>query len=619
MHRREFLILGLASSTSALGLGCGPTPAPETPKPMQAAAGSSDGPRLRALLERIFREQLRASPESVTALGFDRGDGARAKSQLDERSIASDERRVQRQKGFLADLRAIDRARLSKADALHYDTVVYAFDTLVRATEQFDYGDKSDSAPYVISQLHGAYQFIPDFLDSQHRIEQKADAEAYIARLDAFSKVLDQETERATREGDRGILPPDFIVAKALIQLEKLRAAPAAETSLVGSVARRAREKQIAGEWEARATRLVEGPVRAALDRQIALLQRWRTKAVHDAGVWRLPRGDAYYAFGAKLHTTTALRADEIHALGLERVAEIAGRVDALMRGQGMSTGTVGERFAALAKDARFVHPNTDAGKAELLQDLRGKVRALEAKLPDYFGALPKARLEVKRVPPDIEAGQPRGRYDVGAIDGSRPGVYSINLRDTSEWAKWYLPTFAYHEGIPGHHLQMTLALEAPDTPMLRKTLSFDAYSEGWALYAEQLADEMGVYDRDPLGRIGMLQSLLFRAVRLVVDSGLHAKRWGREQAIRYMRETLGDPEGKVATEVERYTVWPGQACSYEIGHTRWLALRQYAKEKLGAKFDIRRFHDAALLPGAMPLEVLERVIHDWVRDLASS
>jgi uncharacterized protein (DUF885 family) len=263
-------------------------------------------------------------------------------------------------------------------------------------------------------------------------------------------------------------------------------------------------------------------------------------------------------------------------------------------------------------EDKRFLYPNTDAGKETLIADLNVKVQAVQAKLPQWFGALPKAKVEIKRIPKYTEAGAPGGYYNNGSLDGTRPGQYYINLRDTAEVPSWTLPTLTYHESIPGHHLQLSLQQEA-DLPMIRRLSFFSAYIEGWALYAEQLADEMGMYDTDPWGRIGYLHDAALRAVRLVVDTGLHAMRWSREQAIRYFVDTIGDQDTAAATEVERYCVWPGQACAYMLGKLEWLKLRDQAKARLGARFDIRRFHDAGLLSGAMPLEVLDAVIADWI------
>ncbi len=602
LDRRLFLATAAASALSARAFAA------------EAAGNPAEAKKLDDLLDRIFKEQLKESPQGMTSLGLDKGEGQWAKSKLDDASRAGAERMIGLEKAWLKELETVDRKALAGVPATNYDTVHYLGSLTLTGAEEFRYGASGYPAPYVLSQLTGAYQQVPDFLDNQHVVETQADAEAYLSRLNAFAKVMDDETARAKEDAAAHVVPPDFIIATALTQMKKLRATPVASTSLVSSLARRAKDKHIAGDWEGKASAIVSGPVWAALDRQIALLEAWRPHAVHDAGVSRLPHGEAYYAFSTRYQTTTQMKSEEIHQLGLQVVGELSGQADALFKAQGMSQGTVGQRMAALFKDPRFIYPNTDAGKADLLAYLNGLVKAISGKLPAYFGALPKAGLEIRRVPAAIEAGAPGGYYQPGTLDGSRPGAYYINLRDTAEVPRWTLPTLTYHEGVPGHHLQGTLALETPGIPMIRRVMWFAGYGEGWALYSEQLADEMGMYAEDPWGRLGYLHDAIFRGVRLVVDSGLHAKGWSREQAIKYYTETIGDPETVATTEVERYCVWPGQACSYMIGKQTWLRLRAAARAALGPRFDIRKFHDEGLLTGAMPLEILEGRIDGWVK-----
>jgi len=330
-------------------------------------------------------------------------------------------------------------------------------------------------------------------------------------------------------------------------------------------------------------------------------------KASHDAGVWRLPEGEAYYAASLVTWATTSKKPAKIHQMGLELVKDHTARIDTLMRQIGMTQGTVGKRLRAMYEDPQYLYANTDAAKEALLADLNARVQRVRAKLPSYFATLPKARVEIKRVPKEIEAGAPGGYYQDPSLDGKRPGIYWINLRDSAEQPKWTLPTLTYHEGIPGHHLQGSIQQEAK-LPLIRRVSFYGAYMEGWALYAEQLAAEMGEYDKDPAGYIGYLHNSMFRAVRLVVDTGIHSEKWTREQAVRYVVDTLGDPESASITEVERYCVWPGQACTYMLGKLTFLAQRARAQKVLGANYDIRKFHDAMLLPGAMPLELLERI-----------
>jgi uncharacterized protein (DUF885 family) len=260
-----------------------------------------------------------------------------------------------------------------------------------------------------------------------------------------------------------------------------------------------------------------------------------------------------------------------------------------------------------LYKDPKYLYPDTDAGREMLLADLNRRVQSVWAKLPRYFGALPKAKLEIRRAPPEREVGSVIGYYTSGSLDGTRPGVYWINLRDTSEAPKWFVSDVTYHEGIPGHHLQGSLQREL-DLPLIRKVSSFTAYIEGWALYAEQLAFEMGEYDSDPIGHCGQLHSALLRAARMVMDTGIHSMKWSRERAVQYYVDLLGEPEASAASEVERYCIWPGQACSYTLGKLKFLELRERAQKRQGSKFDIRKFHDAVLLPGAVPLDILDRL-----------
>jgi uncharacterized protein (DUF885 family) len=443
----------------------------------------------------------------------------------------------------------------------------------------------------------------------------KGDADAYLARLRAFAAVLDEETERLRHDAGVKVVPPDFILDRTLEQMHTLRSATPAESILSTSLASRVGKLGISGTYGADAARLVETEVYPALDRQAALLRELRPKAVHEASVRRLPEGATFYQVALRAGTTTDMSPEEVHKLGLDQARDLSARMDTLLREQGHTGGTVSERAQALAKDPQYLYPNTDAGRQQILDYCNGLIKALQPHLPKYFRLLPKAPVEIRRVPAYTEAGAPGGYYQIPALDGSRPGAFYINLRDTSEWSRWKLPTLVYHESEPGHHFQLALVLEMPKLPLIRKAGGgFSANTEGWALYAEQLVDEMGVYDADPLGRLGMLQSELFRAARCVVDTGLHAKGWSREQAIDYMVNTTGDNRTAMTTEVERYCTWPGQATSYKVGQTRWLKLREQARRRLGAKFDIRDFHDVGLSAAPMPLSVLDRVVDDWLK-----
>ena len=613
LDRRRLLVTtaALAAAPALPSLAAAPDAAVPPPPATPAAA---EGAKMLKMFNDLVQEILDRSPEAATSVGFDLGARAHQRGELSDHSLAALARYKQQDIADLDRLHTIKRDILSPADKVSYDVVNYVSSASVKGEETFDYAGGGLQGPYVVSQLTGAYQGTPDFLASQHPVKTKADAEYYLSRLAAFKTSLDQDLAQVRHDDALGVSPPDFILDKTLTQLTALRSPGADKSNLVQSLVSRAKAANIDGDWEARASKIYVSDIQPALDLQIEVVKALRTKASHDAGVWRLPKGDEYYAQSLAQATTTTMSPDEVHKLGLEMVAKLSAEVDVLMRKQGYTKGTVGERYRALYQDPKYHYPNTDTGKEKLLADLNDKVAAVTKKLPAYFGVLPKAPLVIKRVPKETEAGAPGGYYNGASLDGSRPGMYYINLRDTAEVPSWTLPTLTYHEGIPGHHLQISIAQEAP-LPIIRRVIGFNAYQEGWALYSEQLANEIGMYDDDPLGRIGYLHDAIFRGVRLVVDSGMHHFKWSREKAVKYYVDSIGDQEASAITEIERYVVWPGQACSYMVGKLTWLRLRAKAKAALGPKFDIRKFHDAALTNGAMPLAVLETVIDQYIAD----
>ena len=600
MHRRHFIAGGAAATLAAA--------APVAAQVASDAAppGANDA-RLRAMLDRFFYARLDGSPEQATRLGLDTGARAALKSRLDDSSEAGRTRDLARAKAELAELRSIAPASLSPRARLDHEIVLYQLTRAIAGATRFTYGDSLGRfSPYVISQLTGPYRDVPDFLESQARVRDAAEADAYLARLDAFPGAIDDSVARQRADAARGVFAPDYILDTSLKQLAAIRDQPAAATVMVATFATKLKAAGLPDSYATRAERIVDQRVFPALDRQRALVADLRANAVHAAGCWRLPDGDAYYAAAAEAATTVAMSGDEIHRLGLAQVAEISARIDSILKTQGLTQGSVGARLVALNQRPDQLFPNTDAGREALLAQLNRQIAAMSKRLPEAFATLPKAPVEVRRVPPTIQAGAPGGYYQNASLDGSRPAIYYINLRDTFDRPKFGLATLTHHEAVPGHHLQVSLALESEDIPLIRRRGFFSGYSEGWALYVEQLADEMGMYEGDPLGRIGYLQSLLFRATRLVVDSGMHAKRWSREKATDYLIATTGIARGRSQGEIDRYTVWPGQACSYKIGHTIWTRLRDEAKAKPG--FDLKQFH-AILLQGAMPLAILERVV----------
>lgn len=574
------------------------------------ALAQASGPdaQLAKLLDDVFKETLDDSPELVTSLGLDKGERAAAKSQLHDASLAGVEQRKARNADQLRRLKLIDRSKLTGMAAVNYDTLLFELQTTDDGNRRFAY--PSGGSPYVLAQICGAWQDVPDFLDSQHTIETREDCQAYLSRLEAFAATMDAEIERVRRDVGLGVIPPDYALDGALRGMKVLRQ-PADKSTLVSSLAGRAKSKGIAGDWAAQATALYDGKVVPALDRQMALLESLKPKANHDAGVWKLPDGEAYYAHMLAAQTTSRITPDEVHKLGWDVTRELSARADVLFKQLGFTKGTVGERYIALYESKKGVYPNTDAGKAKIIADLNHVVQDMQKRLPEQFGTLPKAPLEIRRIPAATEGGAST-HYEGASLDGKRPGVYWLNLRDTAESPYWFLPTTTYHEGIPGHHMQITLQREA-DLPMIRRVMGFGAYAEGWALYSEQVVQEMGVYKGEPLNELGYIHDALLRSARLVTDSGLHHLKWTREKAIAEMRGIEGDPEPLAAQEIERYSVWPGQACSYMVGKVTILKLREKAKAALGPKYDPRKFHDAILLSGSMPLTALENVVDLYI------
>ncbi|MBU6406614.1 MAG: DUF885 family protein [Alphaproteobacteria bacterium] len=606
INRRELMIgtsatLGLAF---AMGLsGCS--------TPIEAAD-------LDAVLDSLATNLLRDSPEFATSLAVSE---ARAGGPyLDRWSDVSREGFLQTRSILeqgLAALAPFAEKGLTGQDAVSLEVVRTSLQNDVDSM-RFAYGSGA-GGPYIVNQIEGGYTWVPDFLDSQHPVTSKAQADAYLARLSGYARLMDQESAVVALDAAAGVVAPLFCLDGAIRQLTAFASIAPAETVLVQSLARRAVEAQDIPEAERaayaeRAEAIVRNEIIPAYQRQIAALQAVRGQATEDAGIWKLPDGEAMYAAALKNQTTTSLSPDEVHAMGVELVAELQAEMEAILRAEGLTRGTVAERIQSVSRRPDQLYPNTDEGRAQLLADLNAQVGAITARMPEICGTLAQAALEIRRVPPYVEAGAPGGYYQAAAPDGSRPGAYFINLRNTAEWPKYTLPTLTYHEATPGHHWQISIQQEAQGLPFIRTAmLGFNAYAEGWALYAEQLADELGMYANDRLGRLGYLQSAAFRASRLVVDTGLHVKRWTREEAIQSMLAATGDQRSSIETEIDRYCVWPGQACGYMVGRQEILRLRAEAQAALGDLFDLKGFHDTVLVNGSTPLSVTESLVRAWM------
>ena len=570
------------------------------------------------LLDRQAVSYVLSHPEAMTEIGVIDGSWVDFHSgKLDPYSLDERAATFARVHGNEAEIKAWDRAKLGPQEQLSYDIVLWTYDRALD-DEKYPWLGANNSL-YPINPAFGIQKELPNFLLSSHPIKNALLARHYVERLRAMGPLLDAVTADVDRQAKLGVIPPDFIVDGSIDQMKAL-IAPAPEknalvTNLADKTAKLGMDVNERKQLLADAAAAVKDTVYPAYARMIAQEQALRPRATHDAGLWRLKGGSEYYADQLKLLTSTDMTPDEIHAYGLSEVARISAEADGVLKTIGMSEGAVGERLDKLMADPRFLYTNNDAGRAQMLahyKQLLGHVRAL---LPKYFEKLPKSELDVQRVPVFAEKGSAGAYYEPPSLDGGRPGVFFANLRNVGETPMWAMPTLAYHEGIPGHHMQIATAMEVQGLPLLRRFQFLPAFSEGWALYSEHLAKDIGLYEGDPYGDLGRLQAELFRATRLVVDTGMHAKHWSREQAIAYMQSTTGMAPSDVTAEIERYVVWPGQACAYKIGMKTILDLREKAKAELGPKFDLKEFHALVLENGAMPLWMLQRNVDRWVEE----
>ena len=611
-RRREFL-----GGVAALGLlgGCRVS---ETTGGGTAASGD-----IAKGLEGIANGILGDFPEVATSLGIDKGNRAPLAHRLYDRTPEGVATRNANAKARLAELEDMDLTDLNDSAKLDGAVALAAHKTAVEGGA-FPFGDQITlnadlgyrSTPYVVNQMGGAFIEVPDYLDSKHLVDTEERALAYADRVDSYARMLDGETQRMAHDRGIGVVAPDFVLDKAIGIIGAGATENPAQSIIVTSLKEKLAEAKLDPKIAGRVEATMRDRVHPALQRQLEELKKHRAVATSEAGVWHAKGGPEYYAWALKASTTTDRSPEEIHQLGLDQVKAIQARMETIMQKQGITGGTVGERMAALGKRPDQLFPNTAAGREQLLAYLNQNIAKIRPQLPKAFATLVPGKLEIVRVPPAIEAGAPGGYAGAGTADGSVPGRYYINLRDTAEWPKFTLPTLSYHEGIPGHIWQGEYSNRAP---LIRSLLSFNSYSEGWALYAEQLADELGMYADDPLGALGYLQSSSYRACRLVVDTGMHAKRWTREQAVEWFVNTNGDPRSSIENEIDRYCAWPGQATGYKVGHLEIVRLRDKAKQALGNKFDLRTFDDALVKGGGVPMTLLGTVIDQYIERTKSA
>ncbi|MEO6216432.1 MAG: DUF885 family protein [Sphingomonas sp.] len=607
--RRELL-----TGAGALGLSAA-LPAWATPTPIATSPADA---KAQTFLSTLAEDLLADSPEYALSLGIDKGARAALHGRFMDRSAAGDQARAARCTARLAQMRMLDRTTLSPATALDLDTAETAYALAeqgwrtmpVGANAVLDANVSYRNTPYIVTQLGGAYSDLPDLLENKHDVAGAPDADAYLSRLESYAAALDGETGRIHNDATKGAIPPVLVIDITAGQLKGIRATPVADWAIVKSFGEKCAKAGLPASFAERAAKLCTEKVTPALDRQIAAFADIRKGASEVPGLWQRPHGDDYYGWLVKAGTTTNATPDEIHALGLAQNKAINAEIDILLKGQGLTQGSVGDRLTALGKRPDLLFSNDDEGRAKLLAYLNGRIADIRTRLPRAFGTLVKGNLIIKRVPPAIQDGAPNGYAGPGSIDGSQPGIYYINLKSTATWPRYSLPTLCYHEGIPGHVWQGEYSFRLP---LIRSLLAFNAYSEGWALYAEQLAGELGAYDEDPLGRIGYLQSMNFRACRLVVDTGIHAKRWTFDQALAWFQQATGMPLGQLTAELQRYCAMPGQACGYKMGHNEINRLRDKAKAALGPRYDLKAYDDVVVGTGNVPLTLLERVVDGYI------
>jgi uncharacterized protein (DUF885 family) len=606
LTRREALAALVSAAALPLAAGCSPSPDRTSNPSMPHDADAL------TLLESVADNLLRLQPEGATSLGIDTGARAVLRSQLADRSEDGKQRLAKQVRADLDRVNAFKTDGLSHAARTSIEVVRSAYATALDGFA-LPYGDITvggwRNTPYVVIQNVGAYLDVPRFLDSDHRIDNAADAEAYLTRLQSYAKQLEGELGRMKAARGAGLVPPAFLIDKAMAQMTiSLKNAREGGT-VVESIERRT--KNIPGNWGERARTIAMQEIAPALEEQLHELQQQRAVATNDAGMWSRPHGDEFYRWALKASTTTTMSPDEVHAMGRSELQRLHAQMDTILKEIGYSHGSVGERMKALARDPRYKFSQGDKGRAEIMAFINDRLTWIRAQMPRAFNTVVNPNMEVKRLPPEEEPGAPGAYGGAGSIDGKIPGRFWINLRTTDLHSKYSLADLTFHESIPGHIWQGEYTHQMP---LIRQQLAFNAYSEGWGLYAEQLADELGAYDQDHVGRLGYLQSIAFRACRLVVDTGIHAKKWTREQGVAFFVDVNGSNPAEVASEVDRYCSWPGQACGYKVGHSEINRQRDTSKTALGAAFDLKAFDDTVVRGGNVPLDVLAKNVDEYVR-----
>ncbi len=594
--------LTIALLSSFALLACTNEQATDVPVEKVTETVTSVDPDFDSLMQQLAKDYFALRPETATYFGVpDETAGAGTSGRLGSYSPAGEIQRRAGLKAMLDKLASIDETNLTDSQKISLQLVKTEAGNAYKPATLVDYGSVLGEygiwfIPYVASHLTGPHVEIPGILEDKMAVQTKADAVAYLSRLNNYALVLDGVIEKMEYDRDLGVVPPDFSIDRAIANLTLGLENPAAESTLVSTFSQKLAAAGIerADKFVAQAIALVDEQVYPATGRLIDALTALRPLASSEAGVGRLPNGAAFYQAMITHMTDTNLPADEIHAIGLNEVDRIHVEMDQLLKTSRSTEGTVGARMSEMLQDPAYIYPNTAEGKAELMAGLAADLALADARIPQWFGKVPEQEVAIRVVPPHREKSTSGAFYDAPSMDGRRPGTFWISLADTAVLPSYSLQTLTYHETNPGHHLQTMLSLD-PSLPILNTIFYSNAAGEGWGLYAEYLASEMGLYENDPVDDLGRLQQELHRAVRLVVDTGMHAMGWSRERAIEYSVAIEGIHLDEATAEIERYAVWPGQALGYKLGMLKILELRKRAQEQLGDRFDIRTFHDRIL------------------------
>ncbi len=624
--KKNLITLALITSLYACGDATNTQQTTQAASTQTTTTATLTRAQIDKIVEQYTKDFIALEPALATSIGVDSKVYGHYQDQWPDYSTAGMQKVQQTMAHAAEKLAAIDTRGLSADDRRHVE--------VNRIIAEYYAGDKNfpggyidtwgGHLPYIVNQISGPLIDIPNVLKDQHRIENKQDAQDYVKRLQGLAELTLAVEAKVLDDANKGIILPKALFPNTLKYLTNFVAIPANQHSLITAFQEKiAQLNDLTDEEKSalvnQAIQLVEQHVYPAFARVSATMKKLEAKAPTIDGIWGQPGGDEFYRHEVKYLADSLLNPEEIHQIGLNEVKRISHEMDEILQAQGMTEGSVSERMMKLNDMPEFIFEDSDEGRQALLDYLTGEIDKVMAKAPEYFATMPKYNVVVKRIPVVAQDGAAGGFYNSPALDGSRDGVFSINLKDMKAQPKFSLKTLTYHEAVPGHHFQISLNMAQTNIGLMRQNAPFNAYVEGWALYAEQVAYEMGMYEGDPWGNLGRLQAEIYRAARLVVDTGLHFKHWTRQQAIDYFAQATGTAMSDVESAIDRYMAWPGQALGYKMGMLKILELREWAKQQLGKQFDIKAFHDVVLLPGARPLTILQQDVERWVAQQKST